>query len=128
MNGQLDSIYEEIDSLMHAGDLAAIDNILKAVNIKETDTVLLIGYLTFTLPVRSKLIYRELFYHNTEKVLRERGELKDGILHGLSNAPEIIRRVFDEAPKDFNSTEGGFGIPLEIDPKLTEKKIAPEDE
>jgi len=51
---QLDEIYSVIDELMHVGNFKAIDLMLKYVS-SDTEIDILLGFLTITLPIKTKL-------------------------------------------------------------------------
>ena len=82
---ELDEIYDLIDDLFHVGEFERVNSILQDLDLKNTETDLLIGYLTATLPAKNKLPYRETFYRKVEKLLKERGDYEDGLLNGLES-------------------------------------------
>lgn len=80
---QLDAIYEWADDLMKAGRFQYLDAAIAAFHPEEMATDDLLGVLTATLPVRSKLPARKAFYQAVERVLTARGEMEPGLLKGL---------------------------------------------
>lgn len=86
---ELDEIYARIDAridaMMHAGQIQEIDRILVAVPMDLTSIDLLLGYLTVTLPVRSKLPSRPSFYEATKTKLglKYKMEAVEEVLQGL---------------------------------------------
>lgn len=88
MNGEipqdLDRIYDWADLLMSAGRLADLDAAISGAKISDLSTDNLLGLLTATLPVRSKLPSRKQLYEEVERVLTDRGEMEPGLLDGLA--------------------------------------------
>lgn len=81
----LDQIYEKIDEMMSTGHLKDLDLMLASIPVEKTDTDLLLGYLTATLPVKRFMAGRKLFYESVRKELTRRGEadVDNGLLKGL---------------------------------------------
>jgi len=84
IDGKLDELYEEIDGLMKNGAFEECDEILRRVDVVRTDTDLLIGYLTTTLPGKSKLHSRPGFYKQVEEELKRRRNYTPCLLRGLA--------------------------------------------
>ena len=80
---QLDVIYESFNDYMVQNNLQAIEESLISVDIPNTATVLLIGYLTACIPVKSRLQNRSKFFSDVQKELQSRGEIEPGLLEGL---------------------------------------------
>lgn len=80
---ELDAIYSWADDLMKAGRLQYLDAAISAFTPEDMSTDNLLGVLTATLPVRSRLPARKSFYQAVERVLTARGELGPGLLDGL---------------------------------------------
>lgn len=80
---QLDEIYSWADDLMKAGRLKYLDAAIGAFHPEDMTTDNLLGVLTATLPVRSRLPSRKPFYQAVERVLTARGEMGPGLLEGL---------------------------------------------
>jgi hypothetical protein len=81
---ELDLIYDIIDKKMYAGDLAGIDFILSSCICEKTSTDILLGLLTATLPVKTKLLDRQEFLNKTIVVLKTRKEYTETLLSDLS--------------------------------------------
>jgi len=79
----LDDLYINIDSILKANDFQKCDEILRNLDIRNTNTDLLLGYLTATLPAKSKLPFRQEFYKNVEELTKQRGEYEESLLRGL---------------------------------------------
>lgn len=80
---QLDCVYDEIDYFLTKGQFALVNGMLESIPTDEYSTPVLIGFLTATLPAKSKLPFRPTFFARVEGCLRSRKELCDGILSGL---------------------------------------------
>lgn len=80
---KLDLIYYIIDKKMKANDFNCIDSILTFCNPENTETDILIGLLTATLPVKSKLLVRQEFFNRTINVLKFREPELPELLDGL---------------------------------------------
>lgn len=80
---ELDKIYDKIDGLMEAGKLEDLDRMFVGVNLKETDLDLLLGLLTASLSVKSKLPSRPAFFKAVAERCIELGETDPKILQGL---------------------------------------------
>lgn len=83
LNAQLDRIYDEMDTLMWAGRMEKIDKILEGIRVESTSIDLLVGYLTATLPVKSRLVARPKFFEAVKQELIRRGEDEPGLLTEL---------------------------------------------
>ncbi|MDZ4818677.1 MAG: hypothetical protein SGJ20_06865 [Planctomycetota bacterium] len=79
----LDLLYDAIDEMMRNGQVADLDAILNECIASQFSTDILIGLLTATLPVRTRLPYRRLFFREVEKSIKQRGEYERGLLTGL---------------------------------------------
>jgi len=79
----LDLIYDSVDELMRQGEFQQLDALLAGLPVAEMSVDVLLGYLTASLPARSRLPSRNALYAKTEQTLKERGELEAGLLHGL---------------------------------------------
>lgn len=80
---QLDFIYDLFDDLMRLNNLKEIDEILLGIDVKKFSIDILLGILTATFPVHSKLLNRHKFFEDVKAVLIERNEYEDGLLKGL---------------------------------------------
>ena len=79
----LDGLYLWAEEMMWAGRLVEIDHALAKAEIKDLSDDILIGLLTATLPVRSKLPSRKRFCEDVERTIKERGTWENGLLVGL---------------------------------------------
>lgn len=80
---QLDAIYDKCDELMQAGKWDELDIILSEISIRDTSTDILLGYLTASLPGKSKLPSRFWLYDMSKIELDRRGEDTYQLLKGL---------------------------------------------
>ncbi len=83
IDSELDKVYDNIDALLSSSNFEQCNSLLRGLNVNETGTDLLLGYLTATFPAKSRLPYRDTFYQNVEKVMLERKESEPGLLTGL---------------------------------------------
>lgn len=79
----LDLLYAAIDKMLRSGAFPDVDAILRDVKVADLSMNILIGLLTTTLPVRRRLPARPEFFGRVESILRQRGQLKEGLLAGL---------------------------------------------
>lgn len=77
----LDNLYEHIDFLMRTEQFSVLDFRMKCVDIKTEYTEVLLGWLTATLPAKSKLPFRPEMYKRIESELNKRKQF--GLLEGL---------------------------------------------
>lgn len=76
-------IYERCDSLMKGGQFTELDSEIATLDITSLDSDLLIGWLTATLPGKSKLPSREAFFKQVREEIKRRGQWEKGLLTGL---------------------------------------------
>lgn len=76
-------IYERCDSLMKCGQFAKLDSEIATLDITSLDIDLLIGWLTATLPAKSKLPSRGEFFSQVRVEIKKRGQWEKGLLTGL---------------------------------------------
>ncbi len=79
----LDLLYDGVDGLLVDGKFDEVESFLESASPGDFSLDLLLGLLTVTLPARSKLAARSLFYKGVKNTLVERGEYQDGLLVGL---------------------------------------------
>ena len=79
----LDLIYDRIDEMMRQDNLAELDGILPELSVAELSDHILLGVLTATLPIRTRLPSRPGLFGRIEQVLQERGAYEEGLLTGL---------------------------------------------
>ena len=79
----LDAIYDGVDSMFKSGKFKECDDLLRSLNVDTISTDVLLGYLTSTLPAKSKLPYRPEFYKKVEETIRQRKEYEPDLLRGL---------------------------------------------
>lgn len=80
---EIDHIYEVMSELMVEGRFASINSILNDLNVAETPTEVLLGYLTSVFLVRDEIKYPE-FKSRVAYVLQARHPNKwDAMMHGL---------------------------------------------
>lgn len=78
----LDYIYREFDTLMWAGDFAAIDQAL-AISAEDVSVDIILALLTATLPIKSQLAEREAFFQRAHQALKSRNLYENGLFDGL---------------------------------------------
>lgn len=78
----LDQIYDRIDTLMWAGDIAELDRILAAEALVE-DMDIVLAYLVATLPVMTSLQNRPAVYQHAAQLCVKAGEDPASLLKGL---------------------------------------------
>jgi hypothetical protein len=79
----LDLIYDKIDDLFLAGQFEEVDSLLGKIDIRGSSVDILLGFLTATLPAKSRLPSRAPFFHKVEIFLQETGRMEEGLLSGL---------------------------------------------
>lgn len=84
MDQRLDKLYDEVDLLMREGKFEELNLLIKRLIVKDLETDILLGYLTATLPAKSKLPFRQVFVARCCKTIKDRGEFEEGLLKGLA--------------------------------------------
>lgn len=79
----LRSIYRNCRLMIMMNMVEEIDSEIAAMDFSNTDTDLLLGLLTATLPRKSELNNRKQLYKETKRLLKKRGQFERGILDGL---------------------------------------------
>jgi hypothetical protein len=79
----LDLLYDAIDQLLRESKFDELNAILCGLPIAECSLDLLLGFLTATLPARTKLPSRPQFFADVKAELQNRGEFEVGLLTGL---------------------------------------------
>jgi hypothetical protein len=82
-NQKLDWIFDWTDSLMREGRFGEIDRVLETMMPEYHEIDELLGWLTATLPAKSKLPSRKQFYSDVEGALKAKGLWEPGLLKGL---------------------------------------------
>ena len=82
MDDCLDWIFNTFDELCWSSQFETIDQILKYTDIYDTKITILIGLLTITACVKSKLKYREDFYNKIKQRLQKQN-LNFQLIEGL---------------------------------------------
>lgn len=84
IDAELDAIYRRYDLLAKNSQWEIIDDLLDKVDVKLTESDILIGHLTATLPMRTKLLNRNSFgkkcLEEFDKRHSEAKELVKGLL------------------------------------------------
>jgi hypothetical protein len=83
VDSALDHIFDQADSLLLAGEFTALNEVIAGLDAERLSIDVLLAVLTISLPAKSKLPARSGFYCAVERLLRERGEFRDGLLSGL---------------------------------------------
>lgn len=79
----LDIVYSRISELIQLGWISQLNDEIASIDPNEFGTDVLLGILTATLPVRSKLQCRGKLYRDSFKILKRRRHFERGILDGL---------------------------------------------
>lgn len=80
----IDLIYDKIDEMLLAGYFHDVDLLLSTLSVSDLSMDLLLSILMATLPAKKRLVERDRFFKNVEQILRQRHELRDGLLIGLN--------------------------------------------
>lgn len=79
----LDDIFDQMDNLLLAGEFTALNKVIAGLDTERLSIDALLAVLTISLPAKSELPARCIFYRAVERLLHERGEFRDGLLSGL---------------------------------------------
>jgi hypothetical protein len=79
----LDLLYDAIDQMLREARFEELDAIIAGLPIAECSLNLLLGFLTATLPARTRLPVRPRFFAEVKTELQNRGEFEEGLLTGL---------------------------------------------
>lgn len=79
----LDLLYKTVDDILYAGDYSALDGIFREIDVASAPIDFLLGLLTATLPVKSRLPSRPDFAKSVKRSITSRGENKEGLFVGL---------------------------------------------
>lgn len=79
----LDRLYDRLDELMLAGEWDVINEAICHMDVRSLPTDILIGWLTITNWNRDKVCMNTVLRGLVPKIVKERGEWKDGLLNGL---------------------------------------------
>lgn len=85
IDAALDLIYDRVDNLLSTGRFHDLDSILGKISLSNLTVDVLLGLLTSTLPGKTKLRFRTVFFHKVEEEIKKRGEWENGLLAGLEN-------------------------------------------
>jgi len=80
---QLSKIYSHVRKLISNDMLLVLDDEMAETSIRDTETDILLAWLTASMPVKTQLPSRSRFFQDTKCILKKRGQLKGGILDGL---------------------------------------------
>jgi hypothetical protein len=83
IGGALDELFDSFDTLFLDGRFDKADQRLASVAVESVSTTMLIGFLTATLPAKSKLKKRAAFFESVSKELSKRGDTDSSLLQGL---------------------------------------------
>lgn len=80
----VDDIFGWVDGRLRERRFEEIDSLLESMQIEELPTVVLLAFLTITLPVHDQLINRPAFFRRVKELLIEReGSRTESLLRGL---------------------------------------------
>lgn len=80
----LDVIYTAVDDILWSGDYSNLNSTFGTINVAASPLDFLLGILTASLPVRTRLSLRSRFFETVKDVLVERDEYEEGLLDGLA--------------------------------------------
>lgn len=80
----LDEVYDVVDNMILKSDFSALNSLIEELVVKELSADKMLGFLTATLSVKSKLPARIKFFDDIKQELTIRGEYEEGILAGLN--------------------------------------------
>lgn len=83
MRESLAVIYQSVEAYIQDGAIDDLNEKIANVNPDEMSTDIILGVLTATLPVKSKLVARKLLFKNTVPILVKRNHFEPRILDGL---------------------------------------------
>jgi hypothetical protein len=83
IDGQLNDLYYGVDKFFRMGWFDEINFELEELDIQITNTDILLGWLTVTLPAKSKLPFRKEFFNKVVLEIEKRGEMEPNLLRGL---------------------------------------------
>ncbi len=81
----LDILYDKIDGLLRSERFDEVDQLLSNIDVDDLSPDLLLGILTASLPAKSKLPSRTVFFEKVETSLKDRGIWEDNLLVGLES-------------------------------------------
>ncbi len=85
LSAQLNYLYNTLDDWLLAGQLMKVDEVLACVDINTTNYAVLIGFLTVTLPWKSRLTTRTAFLEKVRsRVMAEEPHRAEQMLYGLA--------------------------------------------
>jgi hypothetical protein len=82
-NAAMDLLYDRVDEMMRNGQLDLLEAVFQRAPVRKLSIDVLLALLTSTLPVRSRVASRPLFFATARESLIERGEYEEGLLTGL---------------------------------------------
>lgn len=80
----MDMIYSETDELMREGKFDVLSEIFQSMNPNYFTDVILLSFLTATLPAKNQIASRPKFLADTEESLKARGQWEENLLSGLA--------------------------------------------
>ena len=79
----LDKLYEKFDKMMWEGKYIEMDEMLSTMYPDNLSITVMLGVLTSTLPVKSRLTNRPAFFEMVKAEITARGNMEDQLLEGL---------------------------------------------
>src|SRR5689334_1544511 len=79
-----DLIYDSFDEALQQGRFQELDQVLAHIGSKDLSMDILLGILTATLAVRTKLPSRAALYQKIQDMLGHQGKYEPGLLAGLA--------------------------------------------
>lgn len=76
-------LYDSVDEMIQDCNIIDLNSILEHAKVDLLTDDIILGLLTATLPVKSKLPYRTQFFKLSEESLKRRGLFESGLLTGL---------------------------------------------
>jgi hypothetical protein len=79
----LDKLHEKFDKMMWEGKYQEIDDMLATMYPDNLSITVMLGVLTSTLPIKSRLTNRPAFFEMVKAEIILRGNMEDQLLDGL---------------------------------------------
>ena len=79
----LDILYGTVDDILYSGDYSTLDSAFENIDASTAPLDFLLGMLTASLPVKTRLPSRAAFFSKVKDVITARDDYEDGLLTGL---------------------------------------------
>jgi len=79
----LDVLYGAVDNILYSGDYSTLNDALESTHVAGAPLDFLLGMLTASLPVKTRLAARPAFFAKVKDVLSQQADYKEDLLAGL---------------------------------------------